>query len=220
MTADPWMSESDVGKGARWRSEIEQTLEASLAGVIVLTPDNLKSPWLLFEAGALSKKSQRVYTYLFGLEKNQAHEPLSQFQSTSANREDTLIMLKSINLVLGDAGVEEDRMVKAFEQNWTEFEAALNAVPASAAAAPLPPSAEEMMQEALAYLREQSHVLDELKGAMMFTFPPAFSSVPPPGRMNTGVVFGRYQSRGSLAGNAAELYGSPSGPPPSDPPKP
>jgi hypothetical protein len=56
QAADPWISEADIDKGARWHSEIEQKLEAALVGVIVLTPQNLTSPWLLFESGALSKK--------------------------------------------------------------------------------------------------------------------------------------------------------------------
>jgi hypothetical protein len=189
----------------------------------VLTPDNLESPWLLFEAGALSKKSPRVYTYLFRLSKGQAHEPLSQFQSTSANREDTLAMLRSVNKVLGDDGVEEDRMAKAFDQNWSDFDAALKAVPTSEAAAPPPPSPEEMMQLALAYLREQSRDLEELKGGML-ALAPALYAGPPPGRMNTGVIPGDYgqnpfrTSSGSLR-NAAD-YAALQGPPPLSPPKP
>jgi hypothetical protein len=69
QTANPWLSGPDIEKGARWRTEIEAALEGAPAGLIVLTPENLISPWLLFEAGALSKKNDRVYTYLFNLKK-------------------------------------------------------------------------------------------------------------------------------------------------------
>lgn len=70
QTATPWMSETDIDKGAQWRSEIAATLEGARTGVIILTPENLQKQWLLFEAGALSKKRDRVYTYLFGLNGN------------------------------------------------------------------------------------------------------------------------------------------------------
>jgi len=43
QTANPWMSDSDLNKGARWRKDIETKLNSALAGVVVLTPGNRPS---------------------------------------------------------------------------------------------------------------------------------------------------------------------------------
>ena len=51
----PYFSPEDIEKGAKWGSEIAKELETSNIGVICLTRDNTEKPWILFEAGALSK---------------------------------------------------------------------------------------------------------------------------------------------------------------------
>ena len=65
----PWISVDDIDKGAHWRNEISQHLAKAEVGIVVPTPDNLTTPWLLFEAGAISKNEDRalVCTYLVGL---------------------------------------------------------------------------------------------------------------------------------------------------------
>ena len=55
----PYFSPEDIAKGARWSKEISQELEESKVGILFLTKDNLGAPWLLFEAGALSKSMER-----------------------------------------------------------------------------------------------------------------------------------------------------------------
>jgi hypothetical protein len=50
------MSAADIDKGAKWSTEISRELEQANFAVSCLTPENLNEPWLLFEAGALSKK--------------------------------------------------------------------------------------------------------------------------------------------------------------------
>ena len=55
QTAKPWMSESDIDKGARGVEEIGKALSDIEIGIVCLTPENLDSRWILFEAGALSK---------------------------------------------------------------------------------------------------------------------------------------------------------------------
>jgi hypothetical protein len=54
----PWLSEADVSAGDRWAQAVATELETSNFGVICVTPENLGSPWVLFEAGALAKTMQ------------------------------------------------------------------------------------------------------------------------------------------------------------------
>ena len=51
----PYVSSEDIDKGARWSTDIAKELEDSTFGILCVTKDNLEAPWLLFEAGALSK---------------------------------------------------------------------------------------------------------------------------------------------------------------------
>ena|SRR5689334_7768015 len=98
---DPWLSAGDVDKGAKWAQAISGQLEKSDFGLICLTPENLTSPWLLFEAGALSKKEEsRVCTYLYDLKYENVKDPLSQFQHTLATEAETKKLVGTINRAL------------------------------------------------------------------------------------------------------------------------
>ena len=55
----PYFSPEDIEKGAKWNSEISKELETSNIGIICLTRDNTEKPWILFEAGALSKSLEK-----------------------------------------------------------------------------------------------------------------------------------------------------------------
>jgi hypothetical protein len=52
---DPWFSDTDIRAGTTWFGEIQERLNASKYGIIVVTTENLGKPWLNFEAGSLSK---------------------------------------------------------------------------------------------------------------------------------------------------------------------
>ena len=88
---EPWMSEEDVAKGAHWPTRLGQELNDAKFGLICLTPQNLDQPWLLFEAGVLSKQIEqtKVCPYLFRLEKSDV-KPLGHFQAALAIENDTL----------------------------------------------------------------------------------------------------------------------------------
>ncbi|MDQ3540066.1 MAG: toll/interleukin-1 receptor domain-containing protein, partial [Chloroflexota bacterium] len=99
QAVDPYISSRDIDKGARWAEEITQQLEASHFGIIFVTSDNLDAKWLHFEAGALSKSLERgrVAPFLFGVEQEQLHGPLTMFQSTRNTAEDIRALVQTIN---------------------------------------------------------------------------------------------------------------------------
>lgn len=110
---EPWMSAADVNKGAKWLQALSGELEKANFGVICLTPENLTAPWILFEAGALSKKADSaVCTYLFGLANTEVKDPLAQFQHTESNREDTKKFVITINKALGENALPFERAEK------------------------------------------------------------------------------------------------------------
>ena len=78
----PWISSENIDKGARWSADMAKQLGETRVGVICLTPDNLEEPWILFEAGALSKTLEQTYVcpYLFGVKPSNLKGPLFNFK--------------------------------------------------------------------------------------------------------------------------------------------
>ena len=130
QSIDPWMSEEDLRKGVRWSSELANELEETRVGIICLTPENLNAPWILFEAGALSKtvKNTLVCPYLFNLEKVELKGPLSQFQATKADKEDTKKLLITINEA-SDKPLTEKQLDDAFKHWWPDLDRRLKKIP-------------------------------------------------------------------------------------------
>jgi hypothetical protein len=126
--ARPWLSR-DIEKGARWDDVISRKLESCDFGIVCLTPENLHSDWLLFEAGALSKKvnDARVCTYLLDLKPSDVTGPLSKFQHTTVTKDDTRALLFTLNAILAELGLDSDRFRQTFDQWWPELEQRLAA---------------------------------------------------------------------------------------------
>lgn len=105
QNAKPFMSSEDIRKGERWSLVIAHQLKESNFGIICLTKDNLVAPWILFEAGALSKEmvDTNVCGVLFeGLKKPNTIGPLSMFQLTEFEKNDIKKLINTINEKLGD----------------------------------------------------------------------------------------------------------------------
>ena len=117
---EPWMSSEDIDKGARWASDLASQLESIQFGVICLTSDCIVSPWILFEAGALSKILDKAYVcpYLFDISPADAAGPLIQFNAAKADKDDTKRLINTINKACGDKSISQDRVDNAFEVWW------------------------------------------------------------------------------------------------------
>src|SRR5437868_6054281 len=93
QAARPWMSDREVQKGSRGLYEVARALDGIKVGITCLTPENLSAPWVLYEAGALSKAlddKMHLCTYLLGgLQFQDVNPPLGMFQATRAEKEET-----------------------------------------------------------------------------------------------------------------------------------
>ena len=130
---EPFLSTQDIRTGKRWSSEIASQLGETKFGILCLTRENLDSPWLNFEAGALSKTIDDktfVCPYLIGgLQPAEVPDPLGQFQSNSADKQGTQKLLKTINSALAEGKLEEDVLSDAFEKYWPDLEKILQKLP-------------------------------------------------------------------------------------------
>ena len=117
----PWISSEHIGKGSAWVRVLLSQLEATRLCIICITPENVNSPWLSFEAGAIAGKSPeaRVCPYLIGVDGGQlASGPLEQFQWTVAEKDDTWKLVRDINSHLQDGSYPELMLRSHFEQIW------------------------------------------------------------------------------------------------------
>jgi hypothetical protein len=101
-----WMSDK-IPKGAYWAAELSDALVHTDFGIICLTPENRNAPWILFEAGALTKAVEKnsVCPYLFDMSCSQVDGPLGQFQLTTADRRDTRKLLGAVRRALLEKGI-------------------------------------------------------------------------------------------------------------------
>lgn len=126
----PYFSPEDIEKGAKWSAEISNELETSNIGIICLTRDNTDKPWILFEAGALSKslEKSRVCTLLFGIEPSDVKGPLTSFQATRFIREDFKRLVTAINGAASDSRLEAPVLDNVFDMWWPRLEEEINTI--------------------------------------------------------------------------------------------
>ena len=95
----PYFTPEDIDKGSRWEGEIARELSDSHFGLLCLTPENLNAPWLLFEAGALSKNldKSKVCPLLYSLEPADVAFPLAQFQAAKFEKGEILRIVRIMN---------------------------------------------------------------------------------------------------------------------------
>ncbi len=153
-SARPWMSEKDIKSGNVSVNSIRTALASAKVGIVCLTPENLKEPWLNFEAGGLLRTPDaetRVCTYLLaGLDPGQLEYPLAMFQAKIADREQTLALVQDINKYLDENPLTEAEMKEAFEKWWPDLDKTLNALPAPSGTPPVRRQTDEMVAEVLA----------------------------------------------------------------------
>lgn len=127
----PWLSSADIDKGARWSADVAGKLATVKAGIICLTPSNLTAPWILFEAGALSKTLENTFVcpMLLGLEPTDVTGPLAQFQATRATKDDMLKLLRTLNRGLGEDALPDAHFEEEFDLWYKRFEAELQKLP-------------------------------------------------------------------------------------------
>jgi hypothetical protein len=121
---EPWVSSSDIERGAQWNSKINKELEASSQGIFCLTAENKEAPWILFEAGSLAKgqDTSRVYTFLIDLKASEVTGPLVQFNHTQPTKDEMRLLVGSLNERLGNNKLSEAVLGRSFDNAWPKFE--------------------------------------------------------------------------------------------------
>lgn len=168
---DPWVSEADIEAGERWGEVVAKELADSTFGIICVTRENVNSPWVLFEAGALSKTMQgsKVIPLLLDLEIRDITGPLAQFQAKKVEKMGISEVINSINQTANGV-VPEARARELFEALWPKFEKAVKAIPKKPAADKHTRPQHEILEELVVSVRSLDSRLREVtEGGSMFS---------------------------------------------------
>ncbi len=130
QAAKPYFTPDDITKGTRWSNEISNELAESSIGIICLTGENLEAPWIMFEAGALSKNldKSKVCPILFGPEPTDIKGPLVQFQAAPFARKEMKRVVQMLNKELGEQSLASSVLDSVFEMWWPRLEEKVQAV--------------------------------------------------------------------------------------------
>jgi hypothetical protein len=131
---DPWVSSQDIDAGKRWSDDLSSLLNSTHIGILCLRKSNIDKPWILFEAGALSKilDKSKVIPFLTDLSPTDLKDPLGQFQAVKGSKEGVLQLLQSLNIELeksGETSLSDERLKKSFEKWWDQLNEKLNNIP-------------------------------------------------------------------------------------------
>ena len=126
QSIEPWFSAEDIDKGSRWLADLNQKLANLSAGLICVTPENQHSPWLVFEAGALSKSldAARVCPIVIGMDPTDVKGPLSQFQATRPTKDDVRQLVATLNRATASP-VQDNHLDTAYDALWPKLEVKL-----------------------------------------------------------------------------------------------
>jgi hypothetical protein len=150
----PWLSQADISAGDRWATEVAKELASSNFGIICVSPENLNSPWILFEAGALAKSLEgaKVIPLLLGLEFSQISGPLAQFQAKKLGKEGLAEIVQSINQS-ATSPEPEDRARQRLAGLWPMIETKIEAIPAQMPGEKRARPQHEILEELVATVR-------------------------------------------------------------------
>jgi hypothetical protein len=152
--AKPWLSKSDIQAGDRWSIEVAKELQESNFGIICVTKENLSSPWILFESGALAKSMEdgRVIPLLLDLDFKEVSGPLAQFQAKKADQTGIRELVFGLNKSAPEPE-PEDPLGQIFDPLYAQFGGEIDAIPASEAGQKATRPQGEILEELVSSVR-------------------------------------------------------------------
>ena len=166
QSVEPFISSQDIPKGARWSADIAKELQDSNFGILCVTKDNFQEPWLLFEAGALSKTIDKTFVVplLFDLDPSDlSNSPLLQFQATSFSKNEVKKLIDTMNAA-SEHQLDAYALDEAFEVWYPKLAEALDKASISAEESEISDSTKaekttQMLEEILTLSRDNQKLM-------------------------------------------------------------
>jgi len=150
-----FMSAEDLGPGANWSAKLNEALADAGIAIVCLAPDNLDSPWIVFESGAVAHALGKnlVIPYLHSLAPADVVGPLAQFQAVQSDEEGTRRLFRVIAAAIDDS--RQRSIDEVFAMSWPRISESLGAIPQVVRAQPIR-GERSILEEMLALLRQQA----------------------------------------------------------------
>jgi hypothetical protein len=143
---DPWMSDRDIHAGQRWEREVAAAMNEAGFGILCVTRESVNAPWLIYEAGALSRTP--VAPLLIDIPATLITGPLAQFQAKTLDRQGCHDLVISINARFGSL-MQRAEIDRRFDERWPELAARVAAHPPEPRPEPAPSPREREVTPAL-----------------------------------------------------------------------
>jgi predicted nucleotide-binding protein len=126
---EPWLASEDITAGSRWRTSIDTALAESAVAIICVTPENVRSASLAFEAGAASRAMSPgdVIPIVAGIPLSDLPLPLAQFQAVTLEPETVGRLVSILNQKL-DRPHPEKVIRQLVDVWWPSLESALHQI--------------------------------------------------------------------------------------------
>jgi hypothetical protein len=143
---------SGIEKGVPWQGALQYELDQAHIGILCLTPEALRSPWISYEAGMLVRclstpntngmagalhlqANRRLFTFLIGVKSSELEGPLAAFQSTDGqDSADTNRLLQALfgTLPAGKARHElSEKLFGPWPELWNALTQRLAVIPSA-----------------------------------------------------------------------------------------
>ena len=125
-----WISDDNLHKGEVWSKDIINALSEHSVGLFCLTPENVNSSWMHFEAGALSKSCEDalICPLLYGLLPSDVDGPLSVYQATEFDKDDMWKLITALNDRMGRKQHDPASLEQKYEELWPGFQKSLEKI--------------------------------------------------------------------------------------------
>jgi hypothetical protein len=168
----PFVSSHDLASGTRWSAQLSKELDEAAFGIVCLTPDNLHSDWILFEAGALTKhvEGRACCLLLQNLGPADVAGPLAQFQNRVFSRSEVFKLLSDIN-ALTTSPLPDSSLQAIFDKWWPDLEAGVAAAldRLGSTSAPVKRDSVEVLEEVLLRVRRLQARVDQVTPSLAIT---------------------------------------------------
>lgn len=123
-----WVS-TEIRNGSQWRNELNRRLNSVDAGIFCITPDNINSTWMAFEAGAIAMSSAQPEAdrkrpccpLFFNVDPNQLKGPFKGFQHAVCERDSIFNLVHSLNNQAGTAKIDESTLASNLDAHWKDL---------------------------------------------------------------------------------------------------